>query len=398
MLPGSEQSRDVIVKRTILSVGYPSFPLGFAQVQRQLLLAKAILVGGYDVTVLCRYGIHKESDAIPGRGSFEGVNYIYCSGSSIRPDGYIKRNLLKIKGLFGEINSFRRFAKTKQLAGILISTNSFHNILFYYLIGKIFRVKTAVDNVEHWTSIKGYKGITRIEKSLYDKFYFLFTDSIICISDFLVERVGDTKRKNVIKIPVITDFDKFKGYKTSKRLIEEKYILYCGSEIYFEVIEFVIESFEKAQKGNITLILVTKFSKRLQERISISKAKNMIKVFSGLPYSDLVNLYINSEALLIPMRDTDQDKARFPHKISEYCASGRPIIVNQVGEIDNYFDKTNAYICSGYDEQKFADAVQKIISDPEQANNIARKSYEMGYVVFNYKTYSDSLINLFLEK
>jgi glycosyltransferase involved in cell wall biosynthesis len=386
------------VKKTILSVGYPSFPLGLAQVQRQKLLAKAILLGGYEVTVLCRYGIHKQSDAIASKGNFEGINYIYCSGSSIRPDGYIKRNLLKIKGLFGEINYFRSFAKSKQLAGILISTNSFHNILFYFLIGKFFGVTTTVDNVEHWTSIKGYKRLTRIEKYLYDKFYFLFTDNIICISDFLLRKVGAFKKGKIIKIPVITDFDKFKEYNTTKRLIDERYFLYCGSEVYFEVIEFVISSFEKARMNNMILILVTKFSKKLEDRIRKSKIENSIKVLSGVPYNDLVNLYINSEALLIPMRDTDEDKARFPHKISEYCASGRPIIVNKVGEINNYFDNTNAYLCSGYDEQEFADAMQKIISEPEQANIIARKSYETGYVVFNYKTYSNSLISLFIEK
>lgn len=386
------------MKKTILSVGYPSFPLGLAQVQRQKLLAKAILLGGYEVTVLCRYGIHKQSDAIASKGNFEGINYIYCSGSSIRPDGYIKRNLLKIKGLFGEINYFRSFAKSKQLAGIMISTNSFHNILFYFLIGKFFGVTTTVDNVEHWTSIKGYKRLTRIEKYLYDKFYFLFTDNIICISDFLLRKVGAFKKGKIIKIPVITDFDKFKEYNTTKRLIDERYFLYCGSEVYFEVIEFVISSFEKARMNNMILILVTKFSKKLEDRIRKSKIENSIKVLSGVPYNDLVNLYINSEALLIPMRDTDEDKARFPHKISEYCASGRPIIVNKVGEINNYFDNTNAYLCSGYDEQEFADAMQKIISEPEQANIIARKSYETGYVVFNYKTYSNSLISLFIEK
>ena len=64
------------MKKTILSVGYPSFPLGLAQVQRQKLLAKAILLGGYEVTVLCRFGIHKQSDAIASKGNFEGINYI----------------------------------------------------------------------------------------------------------------------------------------------------------------------------------------------------------------------------------------------------------------------------------------------------------------------------------
>ena len=75
-----------MVKKIILSVGYPSFPLGFAQVQRQMLLAKALLLAGIEVIVLCRYGIHNQSDAIESEGNFEGINYIYCTGTSIRPD------------------------------------------------------------------------------------------------------------------------------------------------------------------------------------------------------------------------------------------------------------------------------------------------------------------------
>lgn len=42
------------MNRKILSVGHMEFPLGQAQVQRQLLMAKAITLGGRDVTVLCR--------------------------------------------------------------------------------------------------------------------------------------------------------------------------------------------------------------------------------------------------------------------------------------------------------------------------------------------------------
>jgi glycosyltransferase involved in cell wall biosynthesis len=385
------------VKKIILSVGYPSFPLGFAQVQRQMLLAKALLLAGIEVIVLCRYGIHNQSDAIESEGNFEGINYIYCTGTSIRPDGYLKRNLLKVWGLLNEIKYFWKFSRTKQLTGILISTNSFHNILIYYAIGKILRVKTTVDNVEHWTSIKGYKRITRIEKYLYDKFYFLFTDNIICISDFLIEKVGDFKKGKIIKIPVITDFDKFISYKADNRLINDQYLLYCGSEAYFDVIDFLISSFEKANLSNITLILVTKLTLKLEHRIQESICKNGIKVMYNLPYNDLVNLYMNSEALIIPLRNTDEDRARFPHKISEYCASGRPIITNYAGEICNYFNETNAYICADYDEQEFANVMQKVISEPAEANRIARESYKTGSVVFNYKTYTNSLINLFIK-
>jgi hypothetical protein len=91
------------------------FPLGQAQVQRQLLMAKAIILEGFDVTVLCRYGIHRESNGISNEGFFEGVHYVYCSGTSIRPDGIFRRNFLKLKGLFNEYRITGSFQKTASL-------------------------------------------------------------------------------------------------------------------------------------------------------------------------------------------------------------------------------------------------------------------------------------------
>lgn len=387
------------VQKTILSVGYSSFPLGTAQVQRQLLLAKAIMLEGFDVTVLCRYGIHNQNDGIPCKGTFEGINYIYCSGTSLRPDGYFRRNYLKFRGLINEIKYFRRFSKSKQLAGVLISTNDFHNILIYYVIGKIFRTPLTVDNVEYWTSGRDIKGIVWLEKYLYDKFYFLFTDNIICISDFLIGKVKESRRGDILKIPAITDFDKFDNCVTCNlRLIKEKYFLFCGSIDYFEVIDFIISSFERLEIKDVSLILVTTENTKLRDRINRSRNKDSIKVLTNLSYNDLVNAYKNSEALLIPMRDIDQDKARFPHKISEYCASCRPIITSSIGEIKNYFSEEIAFLCPVFDVSAFADTMHKIISEPELANRIAQKSYETGVVNFNYKSYSKSLINLLINR
>jgi glycosyltransferase involved in cell wall biosynthesis len=381
--------------KTILSVGYLEFPIGFAQVQRQALLAKAVLLEGFEVTVLCRYGIYSEKEGVAWKGIYEGINYIYCSGTSVKPERFIKRNLLKISGLLNEIRYFRMYSGSNQLAGILITTNNFYNILFYCILGKIFRVKTIVDNVEYWSSNKSIRGLDRFDKYLYDKFYYIFTDKIICISDFLIKKVGNyNKDGKLIKIPAITDFDRFLPVRDSSEFVEGKYFLFCGSDNYFEVIDFVVSSFEMLISDNTQLILVTKRTEKLLNRIARSNKKNKILIMSGIPYDDLVVLYKNSEGLIIPMRDTDQDKARFPHKISEYCASCRPIITNRVGEIVNYFNEENAYLCEGFDEKEYAGAMQKIISDPAKADRIALKSYQTGLISFNYRSYSKQLINL----
>lgn len=380
--------------KIILSVGHMQFPLGQAQVQRQLLIAKAIILEGFEVTVLCRYGIHRKEDGIEKEGVLEDVHYVYCSGTSVRPNGYLKRNYLKFKGLINEFTYYRKYSKNNQLAGVLVSTNRFHNILFYFLLGRIFRTITVVDNVEYWTSNKNIKGLKWIDKYLYDKYYFHFADRIICISDFLIGKTRGSGRPDIVKIPAITDFDKFRN-SHSRLTFSEKFFLFCGSRAYFEIIDFVIGSYELLESNGVFLVLITESNKSITDRIAISCKKDSIRVFSNIPYEDLVHLFLKSEALIIPMRDTDQDKARFPHKISEYCAAGRPIITNSVGEIGNYFNKTNSFLCSGYDRHEYAYAMGKILSEPDQASEIAGNGFQTGVSHFNYKSYSKVLVGLF---
>ena len=51
----------------------------------------------------------------------------------------------------------------------------------------------------------------------------------------------------------------------------------------------------------------------------------------------MYNEFFNSEALLIPLRNTIQDIARFPNKLSEYVGVSGLIITTDVGEIKDYF-------------------------------------------------------------
>lgn len=386
------------MQKYILSVGHPSFPIGLAQVQRQLLIAKALKSAGFKITVLCRYGLHGPDNNLPAKGSFEGIDYEYCSGGTVRPAGYFKRNFLKVKGLINEFGYFRKLSRDGSLAGIIISTNSFYNILFYCLSGRLFRIRTVVDNVEYWTSNKDFKGFERFDKYLYDKFYFYFPHKIVCISDFLTGKISRSKGSDIIKVPAITDFEKFNNRKYSRLPGEQKYILYCGSQYYFEVIDFIVSSFDLVKEKGVILVLVTKPTKNVLERISLSKRKESVKIVTDLSYEELVGYYMNAEALLIPMRDTDQDKSRFPHKISEYCASRRPIVTNSIGEIKNYFDDSNAFLCSTFNPADYAEIIEKVLSDPGLAATIAERSYQTGLSSFNFLSYSKPLAKLFNTK
>ncbi|MGB8491608.1 MAG: glycosyltransferase, partial [Bacteroidales bacterium] len=118
-------------------------------------------------------------------------------------------------------------------------------------------------------------------------------------------------------------------------------------------------------------------------------------VTTRIPYNELVRLYKTAAALIIPLRNKDQDRARFPHKLGEYCASARPIITDRVGEICNYFDETNSYLCQDYDKLEFSKAMINVLEYPEQAGRIGRNGYLTGLKHFNYSSYSKNLASLF---
>jgi glycosyltransferase involved in cell wall biosynthesis len=135
-----------------------------------------------------------------------------------------------------------------------------------------------------------------------------------------------------------------------------------------------------------------------KHRDSIKDDKT-IKILSNLSYEVLISYYKNAKALLIPLQDNLQDKARFPFKISEYTAAARPIITSDSGAVIDYFqDGINALLAKTGDVNDFAEKLKFVLNNPQEAEKIATKSHELGQKLFNYKSYSTSLQEFATQK
>ena len=392
------------MEKKILYVGFNGFPSGFAQVKRQHLIAKGLVHHGYQVTVLNRYGVHGKDSKIPTTGMSDGIDFHYASGTSLRQDSFLKRNYLKFKGLASEAAfCFKFFRKNKRDSAIIITTNNFHNVVIYALLAKLVGVPSILDNVEHFSSIVKKKSAKKtFNDKLYDNLGFKLADKVICISDFLMNIARKTKPESaLLKIPAIVDFSEF-----DLQISEDKnpYFLYCGTLSYKEVIIFVIEAFENVGESNdFYLYLVCSGGtandmKAIKERISASAKANLIQFYTDLPYTELVNLYMNSKALLIPLRLTDQDKARFPHKIGEYSASSSPIISTNIGEMKAYFtDEVNALLCENYDVSEFSEKMKYIVWNPVIAEGIGKSGRLLGEAEFDYLKLTGKISELIVD-
>lgn len=378
--------------------GYNVFPYGFAQTQRILLIAKGLKELNCNITVFCTYGTYNKTQPnVIYKGQYEGIDYLYCSGLTIRPTSFINRNIKKFKGYFVEFYKLLQYKLVGKLDYIFISTNYFNNVLYYSIISKILFVPTVIDNTEFWSASK--KDNFGIEAKLYDYLSPILFKKVICISDYLYQQTIKTKSiSNVIKIPVVVDFSKFTNSQDDMR-IKEKMILFCGSASYYPIIDFIITSFELVKVDSVKLVIVSSNGSeldynKLKNRIQQSSKSSSIEFKSNLKFNDLISLYIMSYALLIPMRNNIQDIARFPHKLGEYTASRSIIITTNNGEIPNYFeDMKNALVANEYNSSIFAEKIEYAVNNYSSLSKLRESSYETGLKNFDYKVNGQRIYN-----
>jgi glycosyltransferase involved in cell wall biosynthesis len=389
--------------KSIVFLGYSGFPYGLAEVQKIILISKSLILTGNHVTVICRNGFHNkiEHPEMKVSGAYEDIEYVYTSGSCFRNEHFIKRRLFEIKGKINEVLFLRNRKRDNKLDYAIISQN-FYAILYYSFLSKFFGFKIILNYVEYYSGIK--KKWFQIDKwfndILFDRFAPLLVDAVFPISEFLIDHIKKVSPgKKYLKIPGLTDFEK---YNDIEILQDQKYFLFCGDAVYKEIIQFIIDSFGQLNNNtSIFLYLVINGDENniieIKKYISNHLQKEKIKLFSKLTEKQLFTYYKNAIALLIPLRPTFQDIARFPHKTGEYLASGNPVISTNYGEVKYYFkDMENMLLADSYDINLFAEKMQYVIDNPIQAKQIGISGQSVASRIFDYRNMAP-VINNFLN-
>ncbi len=87
----------------------------------------------------------------------------------------------------------------------------------------------------------------------------------------------------------------------------------------------------------------------------------------GFVSRDRLLLYLAaSDALVLPMEDSVEDRARIPLRLTDYLASGRPVVSNAVGDTKEILSRyPNSFICEPGDMTAFARLIIEAVRAPE---------------------------------
>lgn len=386
-----------------IHLGQSGFPRSDATMQRILLTFKALKLRGIDPIIINKSSLNK-TDNLKHVARYDGIVYINTSPNTSRPDSFISRTINKVAGFIAEFIFL--YKKRKSISSAIIYNQSrFGEVLYYSLLSRLFNFKLVVQYVEYRSSFVFKENmLSKFYYYLFDNFFFYYCDGIIVISEYL-KNYSLSKRKYLpfIKIPAITNFDDFnvapnKDYKN--------YLLYCGTIGHMPLITFILELFEKLKDnhvydGNLMLVIGGHddgIFNDLDAKLKSHKFGQNIIFKKNVAHKNIPELYVGADLLLIPMRRTLQDSARFPHKISEYTASKVAILSTNTGEVGYYFKNGDtAILAEEYDVDEYYAAVSKFLDSKEELKRIGENGYQIGMQNFNYLAYSDKLGN-FLEK
>ncbi len=83
-----------------------------------------------------------------------------------------------------------------------------------------------------------------------------------------------------------------------------------------------------------------------------------------LPADALPGVLGCADVFALPLADSPANRGRWPHKMGDYLAAGRPTVANPVGEIGRLFASDAVGLTAGFDPDDFADKLCRLKRDP----------------------------------
>src|SRR5262249_53317080 len=98
-------------------------------------------------------------------------------------------------------------------------------------------------------------------------------------------------------------------------------------------------------------------------------AETWISELGRIDFSKVGGYLGACDVLALPLLKSIANVGRWPSKINDYFAAGRPVVTTRVGEIARY-EQCNVGVFAEPDAAAFADAVLFLAGNPEQANRL----------------------------
>jgi len=168
-------------------------------------------------------------------------------------------------------------------------------------------------------------------------------------------------------------------------------ILYLGTLNKVRRLDFLIRAFDRVHMSipAARLYIVGRGDDRTDEAFLHSEVSRLglhsSVVFVGqLPQVEALRFVREADVCVSPFYPTPILRSTSPTKLVEYLAMGKPVVANDHPEQRHVIEESGAGYCVPYEEQRFADAIVRLLEDPAGAQSMGRRGRRY---VLEHRTY-----------
>ena len=206
----------------------------------------------------------------------------------------------------------------------------------------------------------------------------------------------------IIHIPMTVDLSRFDQSQLKHAAISElpsSYIAYCGSlSNKKDGIDILIKSFSAFHKHfpqyHLCLAGANHPDVEGQNQLIDSLGvRDFVHYLGVIHQSDIPSFLCNASILALARPKSHQAEGGFPTKLGEYLATGNPVCVTKTGEIADYLqDGINAFLAEPDDIKSFTDALCRVASDMNNAEDVGKKGRNVAETEFNMNIHIKRLL------
>jgi glycosyltransferase involved in cell wall biosynthesis len=111
----------------------------------------------------------------------------------------------------------------------------------------------------------------------------------------------------------------------------------------------------------------------LEAEVSRLKLQSSVVFVGHLPQAEAFRFVREADACVSPFYPTAILQSTSPTKLVEYMAMGKPVVANDHPEQKRVIEESGAGYCVPYEEQPFAEAIVKLLKDPEAAQAMGQR-------------------------
>ncbi len=103
------------------------------------------------------------------------------------------------------------------------------------------------------------------------------------------------------------------------------------------------------------------------------------------------------DLFLLPLNNSNANQGRWPHKLNDYMALGRPTVATSVGDVQPLFNETHIGLLSRDQPEEFASQALKLLQNPQLRDEMGKKARQVAEERFSWEKLTDQLETLYAE-